>query len=187
MLFHANGRPIVGRVPDQKEVVSRGSQIRFPTFMALIISCVISPYGSIRFPPDSSVFNKAGDSQTSEKIRGLHWKVRFRGHSNQQSVLFNHGIVLIRPDAKRLVLQNSDEVTVDARSLLMDEEILVGSRVDFACHRAFVDVCVDQTEMVEAVPNQIVSIPSLNFLRGDAFAKLVRHNWDLPEIGRAHV
>ena len=103
VLFHANGRPIVGRVPDQKEVVSRGSQIRFPTFMALIISCVISPYGSIRFPPDSSVFNKAANSQTSEKIRGLHWKVRFRGHSNQQSVLFNHGIVLIRPDAKRLV------------------------------------------------------------------------------------
>ena len=63
---------------------------------------------------------------------------------------------------------------VDARSLLLNEEILAGSRVDFACHRAFVDVCVDQTEPVEAVPNQFVPIPSLNFLRGDAFAKLVR-------------
>ena len=103
MLFHANGRPIVGRVPDQKEVVSPGSQIRFPSLMALIISCIISPCGSIRFPPDSSVFNKVGDSQTPEKIMGLHWKVRFCGHSNQQSVLFNNGIILIRPDAKRLV------------------------------------------------------------------------------------
>ena len=72
VLFHANGRPIVGKVPDPKEVVSPGSQIKFLSFMALIISCFISPCGSIRFPPDSGVAGRAFVSQVSGKSRGLH-------------------------------------------------------------------------------------------------------------------
>ena len=81
VLFHANGRPIVDKFPDLKEVVSLGSLVVFPNFVASVVSCSISPCGSIQFPPGSAANSLGSDSSPKEDFSQWRLKVKFCEHS----------------------------------------------------------------------------------------------------------
>ena len=82
---------------------------------------------------------------------------------------------------KRLVLQTDDEVTVDAQFLKMGEKIGTGSRVDFACHHAFVgEPILPEVPVPVATSVPPIIAPSLNFLCGLTFASQIRKTFGHP-------
>jgi hypothetical protein len=91
-------------------------------------------------------------------------------------------ILLIRPQAKRLILLNLEEVIIDARYLLENEEVLPGSTFEMTSLMVPVGSCLIDVDVAsnhdqpasDPPKLQPSSSPSLNFARGVQFEKDIR-------------
>jgi hypothetical protein len=88
-------------------------------------------------------------------------------------------ILLLRPQAKRLILLNLEEVIINVWYLLENEEVCPGITIEMTTHIVTVgsslldgDVASSHEKTVIEPPNlQQSSAPSLNFARGVQFEK----------------
>jgi hypothetical protein len=107
------------------------------------------------------------------------WKVTFKTAFRSRNRRSYPGFLFIRPQAKRLVLLDDQDVTVDARFLRDGKFISSGMTLEFACHVAFVG---DRVLFVSSmVPAPSVSAPpSLNFARRKGFEADMRRIFGHP-------
>jgi hypothetical protein len=102
-------------------------------------------------------------------------------------------ILLLRPQAKRQILLNLEEVIINVRYLLENEEVHPGITVEMIAHMVTMgsslldgDVASSHEKAVIEPPNlQQPSAPSLNFARGVQFEKRYQKQvWSLGEFYR---
>jgi hypothetical protein len=89
------------------------------------------------------------------------------------------GFLLLRPQAKRLILLDLDEVIIDARYLLENEEVQSGSKIEMTSHIVSVGVCLLEGDVTPpfAQPTSVHHhnlAPSLDFAKGLQFEKNIR-------------
>ncbi|KAM3257129.1 hypothetical protein ACQJBY_049445 [Aegilops geniculata] len=62
------------------------------------------------------------------------WAATYTTQLRQKRKAYHDGVLLLRPDSRRLVLLDDAGVTIDARSLRAGESVSEGASVEFPCH-----------------------------------------------------
>ncbi|KAM3275005.1 hypothetical protein ACQJBY_043774 [Aegilops geniculata] len=62
------------------------------------------------------------------------WAATYTTQLRQKRKAYHDGVLLLRPDSRRLVLLDDAGVTIDARSLRPGESVSEGASVEFPCH-----------------------------------------------------
>jgi hypothetical protein len=89
------------------------------------------------------------------------------------------GFLLLRPQEKRLILLNLEEVIIDARYLLENEEVQTGSKIEMTAHIFSVGICLLEGDVtppiVQVAPvHHHIPAPSLDFAKGLQFEKNIK-------------
>jgi hypothetical protein len=162
-LLNSDGSPLEGRSLDAKEKVHQGIVLNFTSHMV----CVNCPAESTlaRSPSCNSM--------------PLRWKVSCLPLGAFSGVSPKPGFLLLRPQAKRLILLDLDEVIIDARYLLENEEVQAGSKIKMTSHIVSVGDCLLEGDVTPPFA-QAASVhhhnlaPSLDFAKGLQFEKNIR-------------
>uniref|UniRef100_A0A453KPS7 5'-3' DNA helicase ZGRF1-like N-terminal domain-containing protein n=1 Tax=Aegilops tauschii subsp. strangulata TaxID=200361 RepID=A0A453KPS7_AEGTS len=80
------------------------------------------------------------------------WAATYTTQLRQKRKAYHDGVLLLRPDSRRLVLLDDAGVTIDARSLRAGESVSEGASVEFPCH--LVDVGEAQRVPTTARPGR---------------------------------
>jgi hypothetical protein len=106
-LLNSDGSPLEGKSLDAKEKIHQGIVLNFTSHM-VCVNC----------PADSSLARSP-----SCNSKPLRWKVSYLPSGALSGVSPKSRFLLIRPQAKCLILLDLDEVIIDARYLLENEEV----------------------------------------------------------------
>jgi hypothetical protein len=110
VLLNSDGSPLEGRKIEAKEKIHQGLVLNFASFM-VCVNCPAEP-PLARSPSCDSL--------------PLRWKVSCSPFGLHPGFPPQAAILLLRPQDKRLILLNLDEVIIEARYLLENEEVLPG-------------------------------------------------------------
>jgi hypothetical protein len=111
-LVNHKDAPLVGKHLNPGEVFYTGSTVRFESHVAVVEACLLSPPGFSSFP----------------EAPPIRWRVTYAdlapsSHAKDSKLFFSRSAFLIlKPNAKRLVLLDSKEQVLDARFLLLNEK-----------------------------------------------------------------
>jgi hypothetical protein len=119
-LVNHKDAPIVGKYLQNGEVFYSGSSVRFPSHLVSVLSCLVSPLGFSSLPEAPPVrwrvvYAPLGNSLMSEDNKFPMGKSAF---------------LILKPNAKRLVLLDAKEQVHDARFLLLDETVCTSHSLD---------------------------------------------------------
>jgi hypothetical protein len=70
----------------------------------------------------------------------IRWQVQYHSMASRRPSFHQHGFLYLRRQALRLVLPDSDGITVDARFLLSGERISSGQEIELPCHKIKVGI-----------------------------------------------
>ncbi|KAM0906783.1 hypothetical protein ACQ4PT_016584 [Festuca glaucescens] len=102
----------------------------------------------------------------------IRWQVTYHSVASRLPTFHQHGFLYLRPQALRLVLLDSEGITVDARFLLIGEKISSGTEVELPCHT----VKVGTQDLPAVQAPQVPPMPSLDLRSG---LSLQRKIWSL--------
>jgi hypothetical protein len=142
----------VGKYIKDGEVFYPGSSLRFPSHLVSVLSCLVSPLGFSSLPEAPPVrwrvvYAPLGNSLMSEDNKFPMGKLAF---------------IILKPNAKRLVLLDAKEQVHDARFLLLDETVCTSNSLDIQVF----SVLVGQRISSDSIDH---SIRLLNSDKGELF------------------
>jgi hypothetical protein len=161
VLLNSDGFPLEGRKLEEDEKIKQGLVLNFVSFM-VCVNC----------PSDSSM-----ERSPSCNVSPSRWKVSCFPLNLHTQNAPKDAILLLRPQAQRLILLDLDEVIIDARYLLENENVHSSCTLEMTAHKVCVgeSLIVDDVHKIKSVslashqPSSVV--PSLDFSRGIQFEK----------------
>jgi hypothetical protein len=156
LLLDDKGNPVFGWILENGEVIHLNSIVRFPSHMALVLKCFSSLWGLNEPSP-------------------LRWNAVCSSFVKGEWSPNRPAFLILRRSAKRMILLDHEEVIIDARFLLENEEIKPGFTLDMPVHKVVVgsEISESKTPKVSSdIPNpSSASSLSLNFDKGVSFKK----------------
>jgi hypothetical protein len=148
VLVNHKDSPIVGKHLTKGEVFYSGSTVRFQSHVALVEACLLSPPRFSSFPEAPLV----------------RWRVTYAdlvpssATLDSKPALTRSAFLILKPNAKRLVLLDSKEQVLDARFLLLNEKVQPRKLLDLTVFTVLVGERVVSDSIVHA--NQMGSTSS---------------------------